>query len=521
MEGKLKVLLLDDEPLILQSLLQMIDWDALGCVIAGTAVNGREGLELIAALTPDIVISDIVMPEADGLEIAAFCQRQKTSRVILISAYSDFSFAQEAMASGVKQYILKPIDSDKLREAVAETAREIRAEREQARSIASLTESAEGQKTLAASSLLFRIACYGQALTDEEAGLLSQMSAGEAGFMAAVRFYNAPADEAEYHERMREARRQIRECLGDERLLWGNANDQLLFLYRFGLREPGEEYRKEAAARLGDWIASRREAEGQTAVCVGLSDVSADYSYLHTAYQQCVRRARDGFFSSAGTVNLRDRSVGTRVYEADPLLLRHHMRNGNTEAMRAEAVRWREYVLHLPTEEDAMDATREMYRNIMASASKIGMTNRSYVSGRVLRNENADRLIGNLMGFMEEVARYARESQDTVSRIRTILEEHYTDSSFSLSELAERMNLNASYVSRLFKKEFDENFSAWLLGRRLRQARFLLDTTALRVREISAQVGFEDEHYFSMVFKRETGQTPSQYREEAEKRDRN
>ena len=83
------------------------------------------------------------------------------------------------------------------------------------------------------------------------------------------------------------------------------------------------------------------------------------------------------------------------------------------------------------------------------------------------------------------------------------------------------MNLNASYVSRLFKKEFDENFSAWLLGRRLRQARFLLDTTALRVREISAQVGFEDEHYFSMVFKRETGQTPSQYREEAEKRDRN
>lgn len=148
--------------LILESLQSLIDWAQLDCFIAGTAKNGRQGLKLIRRLRPHIVVTDIKMPDVSGIEIAEFCAQQLPgTKLIVLSAYADFVFAQSAMRAGASNYLLKPLSRNELACAVQKVVSELNtAERSMAsRSLAETD--FENAKTLATSSLLFNLARYG------------------------------------------------------------------------------------------------------------------------------------------------------------------------------------------------------------------------------------------------------------------------------------------------------------------------------------------------------------------------
>ena len=110
-----KVLLVEDENLIRRGLKFQMDWTAVNCVVAGEAASGQEGLEQIQNLQPDIVITDIRMPDMDGLEMLAAGQAECPFDAIIISGYSEFEYAQQAIHLGVSEYLLKPVDLNELR----------------------------------------------------------------------------------------------------------------------------------------------------------------------------------------------------------------------------------------------------------------------------------------------------------------------------------------------------------------------------------------------------------------------
>lgn len=110
-----RVLLIDDEPVIREGLKTIIDWSAYGFEICGEAVNGRDGLEKIGLLHPDLLILDIKMSGIDGLELLEELQRKGVSiQTIILSGYSEFNYAQKAISLGVTAYVLKPIEEDDL-----------------------------------------------------------------------------------------------------------------------------------------------------------------------------------------------------------------------------------------------------------------------------------------------------------------------------------------------------------------------------------------------------------------------
>lgn len=109
-----KVLIVEDEDVIRKGMIFMVDWLRLDCVIAGEAANGDEGLRQIAALNPDIVITDIRMPIKDGLTMLAESSEQYDYEAIIISGYSEFEYAKQAISLGVREYLLKPIDFEEL-----------------------------------------------------------------------------------------------------------------------------------------------------------------------------------------------------------------------------------------------------------------------------------------------------------------------------------------------------------------------------------------------------------------------
>ena len=113
-----KVFIVEDEPLLRQELSVTVPWAELGCEVVGQAANGQEGEREIRRLHPQLVITDVCMPVWDGLQMIRALQDMPDMEYIIISAYSEFDYAREAIALQVHHYILKPIDDEELYEAV-------------------------------------------------------------------------------------------------------------------------------------------------------------------------------------------------------------------------------------------------------------------------------------------------------------------------------------------------------------------------------------------------------------------
>ena len=127
-----KVVLVEDEDLIRRGLKFQMDWTSVGCVIAGEASSGEEGLEVIRAVQPDIVITDIRMPGMSGIDMLRKSMEEFPHSTIILSGHADFKHAQDAIRLGVVEYLLKPVDFDELRNCILRiTAGAAKAEHEE------------------------------------------------------------------------------------------------------------------------------------------------------------------------------------------------------------------------------------------------------------------------------------------------------------------------------------------------------------------------------------------------------
>ena len=114
-----KVMIVDDEPIIVQGLSRSIAWEKWNCKVAATAHDGLEGKKIIEEIHPDIVFMDICMPEMDGLAmIAAIHSQFPDLEVCVLTGYRDFEYAKEAIRLGVTRFLLKPSNMDELEEAI-------------------------------------------------------------------------------------------------------------------------------------------------------------------------------------------------------------------------------------------------------------------------------------------------------------------------------------------------------------------------------------------------------------------
>ena len=114
-----RVILVDDERLIIRGLSSVVPWAELGCEVAGVAYDGKNGLEQIRSLKPDIVLTDIRMPNMDGLTmLAAIRSEHPEIQTAVLTAYRDFDYARQALTLGVCRYLLKPSNLEELKEAV-------------------------------------------------------------------------------------------------------------------------------------------------------------------------------------------------------------------------------------------------------------------------------------------------------------------------------------------------------------------------------------------------------------------
>lgn len=134
-------MIVDDEPIIRKGIASFIQWDSLDCEVTQDATNGLEAIELIKANPPDIIISDIKMPGMDGIGVSKFIYEHFPHiKIILLTGYSDFEYAQSAIRYSVVDFVLKPSSDDKIISAIMMAIEKINEERLSAEQIQSMEE---------------------------------------------------------------------------------------------------------------------------------------------------------------------------------------------------------------------------------------------------------------------------------------------------------------------------------------------------------------------------------------------
>lgn len=501
------VVLIDDEELILQSLQGMVNWEELHCCVEGTAKDGGEGITLIERLQPNIVITDVKMPGKDGLEVADYCSEHfPETRVIIISAYDDFAYVQKAMFSKAVNYLLKPIDRDRLLETVEKAIRELNRMEEKRQKTAKTLESA---KTLATSSLLFNLARYGTAgsRNADTDWIREQMQKDSVVVMGS--FYNL---ELEVLPALAIAQSYLDRALhrAGYQPIFGSADEKLIFLCPVLPGTDRQTARENIAEALRGFLNQRTTELGETAVfCV--SPVYSDEQQLQQCYGLCREMVKQGFFCSDSTIVTESRREEEDISNIDVGELVYAVMHGQMAKTDELLGKWKREIAKSGDPQLALAKFREISREITRCAAKLGMKTTGLWEHRYT-NENYDARYACVVKGVREVCAYAGQKGDVVGCMCLYVQQHYANPELNLERVASDMGLNSNYLSRLFKKEKGENFSDYLTEVRIDKAKELLRSTQLKTYRIAEEVGYSDPHYFSQVFKKKCGMIPAEYR---------
>ena len=483
------VLIADDEPLIVSGLSEHIDWQAMDCRVAAAASNGEEALRFIEALNPDILLTDIVMPGLSGLDLAERIRQQgRHTEVILLSTYDHFEYAREALRIGVCDYVLKPIEIDRLREAVRKASRRLD-EKSRDRLVRPSEQDA-----------VFDAVLYGA----PAAG--SPLHEARRGLIVCVRTYNRREENA--YGIIGAVRETLKERLGGiGAAVYTRFSGSMLVLT---VLLPDGMEREDVETAAAEAVLAVPEDRALCVATVGAAAVPG--AELHRQYEACEADLNQGYFASASGI-LPHGETGTAAAvqeEIDALMAA--LRSGQAEALEASFTGLREKLAAGRSPEQAAHTVRELFRLATNQASRMGMAEKPQVRKRY-DDETFGESMGSMLAYLKTICLWAQRERDHGARLRRVLEDHYRDPSFGLAEAAEILDMSVPYLSRLFKRETGEGFLDTLTRLRLDEAARLLKTTDRRIRDIASDVGFDNERYFSQVFRKHMGCTPGAFRD--------
>ena len=530
----IKVFLCEDEFVVREGIKNNIDWAGNGYEFVGEASDGELALPLIRKLEPDIVITDIKMPFMDGLELSRVIRKELPfAEIVILSGYEEFDYAKQAISIGVAQYLTKPISGDdllaeldSLREKILKSKEE-RALKEQFKK--EMEENDRSQR-----SGLFRYLVSGNcSVTD----LLQK--AEKLGIDLSAMWYNIILlfTKSEHHEIEEYSGSSVAidkyideiahelSCIIFERDLEGKA---ILIM-----ADSAEEL-SERQNTLIERVGSVFENYSHVRFCGGIGKAVNRLSRLNESYEDagCALANRffvpdSGFFTASrgvvpsGTKEERFDMSTVDAKRIDKSNVQKFLKLGNLDEIPfyvGEFVKsvgedaFNSFIFRQYIAMDVFFAVSGFLEEI--SGDRESMTV-SEVSKEAL--ESASNVTDYIAGIIEDAIRY-RDSiatnryRDIVDSAVKYIEENFSDEELSLNQLASHVNVSPNHLSTIFSQQTGKTFIKYLTEYRMDKAKELLRCTSKRSSEISEAVGYKDPHYFSYMFKKTVGMTPTNYR---------
>ena len=513
----MKVFLVDDEIAIRESLRNSFPWEEEGFQLVGEAPDGEMALPMIRDLGTDILLTDIRMPFMDGIRLCEEVQRTMpwVERIIL-SGYDDFAYAQKAMSLGVRHYLLKPVTADELKQALHKVREQIEEKRRDREHLSALRERVTHGGQFLRDKLLASLFTDEGDPADDDALLRQMRSLGvnlAAPCYAVIDISFTAADEE--RTACRGALTALAEMSGGGVWVCGAPHGAraLVLGDNHGDTEERAYSFANSAIHLPELISQEELlfAVGETVDdyhAIRRSMKSARHvRHLQTAGGQRGRRI-------VGTDETSGAGAALSEAELSPLYERlQYAAAEDVEAVMTEYTASMDPALALGyLRVAALLAAQRMIHEAGGDPRTV-LPEQEVAEALHSEGETGFRLLAGLLRrAVDWRAGNGTSFSSAVSQARRFLSQRYADPNLMLQDVAGEVHMSQSHFSTLFSQETGLTFTQYLTALRIGKAKELLSTTSLRASQIAREVGYNDAHYFSYIFKKHTGVTPSEYR---------
>ncbi|SDE19693.1 two-component system, response regulator YesN [Paenibacillus sp. UNCCL117] len=529
-QDKITVCVIDDIRSVVDGL-TAIDWASEGIEVAGTASNGEDGLELVARVKPDIVITDIRMPRMDGLTmLRKLLELSHACKVILISSYTDFDYAKQAVQLGAFDYVVKPFTEEDIVEAVRKAMLQIKQEQAELLNIQGmeikLRESMPLLRQEYMSLLVHHRTPWEQASQrwaflkmDIDPHDLIVMLLEIDGFherVAELSIHEIELIRFSLQNIAEETIRQHARCV-----FFRSKENRFVAI----LNVPAEL----TATRIAENCCRNIEAFTKFTVSVGVGGRAESVAELPDSYRQADRALAYHLFTEGnGAIGYdelprSDKQSPVALEGKEEVLLALRAGNGERAAellmqMSAELHKQEprphpDYLLsHF--EELAASIIRTLYELVaLGELQPLIQAYKEAVGGSGAATSGLEHMLAALCREGGELVR-----RNTLSEGQRIIYKSLEyvsgrlEQDLTVGECAASVHLSVSYYSSLFKKVMGMTLTQYVTSERMQKAKSLL-IGGMPVQDVAAAVGYEERRYFSETFKRTTGMTPSEFRE--------
>ena len=531
-----RILLADDEEEVRKAIIRNIDWESLGFRVAGDADNGEEALEKIEQLKPDVLMTDIRMPYMDGLTLAARVRQKYPSiKILIFSGYDDFEYAKQAIKLNVTEYILKPVNSQELTKILARVRDCLDEEIEQRRNVRLLRESYLNSLPILR-ELFLNDLVRGKVSEVEVSPKLEEYGLdifGARKWLAAV-ISVEPEERAEGQPLSRQQEQKlipisVRQLVEDSlkgyvRFTIFNGTDGITMIAAIDEQNTQTGF----IDMLGDICKEIRRILEVT-VTIGVGHSTQNLEQIGKSYQSAVDAlGYKAIIGAGGTIYINDMEPVSRgklqLEEKDKEDLESQIKFGTPETIAA-AVRT------LSAQMDDAKVHASQYQVYMLSLTgcvtklmqQYDMDMRKIFDGdrgfmRFLENgQNREEFTAWLIELACQLNEAMTRRRDTTARqvieeAKAYIQEHYPEPELSVEMICRQLHMSPAYFSTMFRKETGRTCVAYLTEVRLNKAVELLNETNDKTYVIARKVGYQEQNYFSYVFKKRFGVSPTKFR---------
>ncbi|WP_283674742.1 response regulator transcription factor [Butyricicoccus sp. Marseille-Q5471] len=522
-----QVVVVDDEQIIREGLCKAIPWESLGLTLVGQAANGAEAWEVIRQCRPEIVVTDIRMPYMDGIElIRKMRSNQMDSCVIILSGYSEFEYAQTAVKLGVSDYVMKPIDIPSICRTLRGLKDDLDVRYHHENEVEEMRRRLQEDNQVALHDKILRYVHRRISCAQFVEGLPRDLGVSafcQCALLQLDRFDHVtgamPADEifrltqeleATMLEQAEEAGMQIMEESNGRYLIlfYGSTEGDVAFAARTYIR------------RLRMSISGH---EYTTAVSTVLPSIESCAETYHMAMHTLDRAFLIGTNQDVEPERERQESTGLPdTFDVGRVVRTIATFNKKEIRREFDAI---EQDIRL-TRHNSFLYTRMMvsfvYGEIMKLLTDIHcpiqeiMDDSTAAYKRILTCQTLNGMMDQLYAFVAEICDFLDDSRNAnkniVERAKLYIDGHFSESELTLDEVAKVVGMSPNYFSALFKQSQGKSFIGYLTDIRIEHAKRLLTSGDHRSYEVSYQCGYENPTYFSTIFKRHVGVSPSEYR---------
>ena len=537
--NEIKVFLVEDEMVIRRGIKNSIDWEKEGYIFCGEASDGELAYPMIIKEKPDILITDIRMPFMDGLELCKLVKKELPNiKILILSGYDEFDYAKEAIRLGVTEYLLKPISSGKLLEALNGVSESIRREKEDKdlvrKYMEEMRENTEHEKQKFFEQMI--------------AGNLSMADALETGKKYEMNLSAGMYNLLLFRFTLGEENRKSGELLGEAEYAIEKLTERLEYVFEFQrgvegwaflLMADNEEQMSERVKELSKDLEEIMKNYSTIAYFGGIGQPVARLRELEESFREAERALAARFTMELNRIiSVEDIRMAQNVDTLDDIeitsfgeiektrtMLEKFLNNGAEDEIdefvdvyinelpeeNLKSVLMRQYII--------MDA----YIVMMSFCEKIeGIGGEMQAQSEELKNsmktiqtleeiKNYIRmLLKKIIGVRDTIS--GRRYSDIIEIAKDQIRKTYMSDEISLNTIAAEVGMSPSYFSSIFSKEMGKTFVEYLTEIRMDRAKELLMCSSMKTSEIGYEVGYKDPHYFSYIFKKTQNCTPKEFR---------